>query len=210
MIKPLLKKWQLYIRISAVKPILRRYFVINAFDGVLTIFGLIIGAWVSNGGFYNLPTSAIFSKNTIIFITFTGIATSFSMGVSGIWGSFLAEDAERELEIKAMESSMLIERSQFDNSEVIKAHKFARNIASLVNGFSPGVFGVICLIPFILGLFFPLYHIALVLSLLISFTLLVILGSYLGKISGRGMMISIMKMVTAGLIIFFMFMLISI
>ena len=42
-----LKRWKRYHQISEVGDITRRYFVMNAFDGALTMLGVVIGAYVA-------------------------------------------------------------------------------------------------------------------------------------------------------------------
>ena len=46
-IKQTLKEWKRYYQVSEVGPITRRYFVMNAFDGALTMLGVVIGAYVA-------------------------------------------------------------------------------------------------------------------------------------------------------------------
>lgn len=56
-----------------ISEIARRYFVMNAFDGVLTIIGVLVG---------NL-TAGVEDPNVVLS---TGLATSVVMGISGLWG----------------------------------------------------------------------------------------------------------------------------
>ncbi|MBD3229256.1 MAG: hypothetical protein GF329_13820 [Candidatus Lokiarchaeota archaeon] len=81
-----LKRWREYSEITNAGPIYRRFFVKNGFDGALTILGIIIGAWLANGGLYNIPSSLIFEVSEIKYIIFSGLGASLSMGVSGLWG----------------------------------------------------------------------------------------------------------------------------
>lgn len=46
-IKKTLKRWKRYHKISDAGSITRRYFVMNAFDGALTMLGVIIGAYAA-------------------------------------------------------------------------------------------------------------------------------------------------------------------
>ncbi|MCJ7613695.1 hypothetical protein MUO71_02875, partial [Candidatus Bathyarchaeota archaeon] len=43
-----IKRIRLYIQITEMGPIARRYFVKNGFDGSMTMLGIIVGAWVVN------------------------------------------------------------------------------------------------------------------------------------------------------------------
>jgi len=69
-IEKTLKKWKQYSEISGVGDISRRYFVMNAFDGALTMLGVVIGAAVSG-----------YLENSTIIIS-AGIAGSIAMGAS--------------------------------------------------------------------------------------------------------------------------------
>ena len=58
-LKKIVKKWKRYHEISDVGPITRRYFIMNAFDGALTMLGVVIGAAISgNLGNSNIIISA--------------------------------------------------------------------------------------------------------------------------------------------------------
>jgi len=73
-IKPI-RQWlnlaKQYNEIARVEEIARRYFVMNAFDGVLTIIGMLMG---------NLAAGV---TNPNIVIT-TGLSTSIAMSISGL------------------------------------------------------------------------------------------------------------------------------
>jgi len=62
-----LERWKRYHKISEAGDITRRYFVMNAFDGALTMLGVVIGAYVAG------------ILEPIIIIT-AGIAGSIAMG----------------------------------------------------------------------------------------------------------------------------------
>jgi hypothetical protein len=69
-----LEKWREYTEISDVAEIARRYFAMNAFDGVLTIIGVLMGNFLAG-----------VQESKVILVT--GLSTSVAMGVSGLWGS---------------------------------------------------------------------------------------------------------------------------
>ncbi|MHA1796924.1 MAG: hypothetical protein ACTSVY_00630 [Candidatus Helarchaeota archaeon] len=203
-----LKRWKRYIEISEVGSLLERYFVMNAFDGSLTTLGIIIGAWVGNGGFFNMPASLVFNVETIKFIVLVGLATAFSMGVSGIWGSYLTEEAEKAKERKEIERAMVMTEGAFrDDSEIVKAQKFASKICAFVDGLSPAMAAIVCLIPFFLAMALPLQGIAFLSSMGCTFAVLMLLGLFLGKISEKNLILSALKMIIAGLFITIIFIL---
>jgi len=202
-----LRRWKRYIELSEVIPLIERFFVMNAFDGSLTTLGLIIGSWVGNGGFAHMPWSFIFSHETIRLIVIVGLATALSMGVSGIWGSYLTEEAEREKEQHEIEKAMAMTGSQrfSEESEIVKAQKFASKLCAAVDGLSPAMAAIICLIPFFIALVVPLNMIAFLASLSCTFVVLISLALFLGKISKKNLGLSALKMVTAGIIITVLF-----
>ena len=202
-----LSRWKRYIELSEVIPLIERFFVMNAFDGSLTTLGIIIGSWVGNGGFTGMPWSFIFSSEQIKLVVLVGLATALSMGVSGIWGSYLTEEAEREKEQHEIEKAMAMTADQkfSEDSEIVKAQKFGSKLCALVDGLSPATAAIICLIPFFLALAMPLNLVAFGASMSCTFGLLIFLGIFLGKISHKSLGISALKMVGAGIIITLLF-----
>ncbi len=101
------KKLKIYNEITGYKEIARRYFIINFYDGVLTILGILLGFFVI---LLNNPNAPISSS----FVILTGLATSLSMLISGVSGSYFAERAEQKKEEKTLERAMgLVEEEEF-------------------------------------------------------------------------------------------------
>jgi len=73
------KKLKMYNEITGYMEIARRYFIINFYDGVLTILGILLGFFVI---LLNNPNAPIPSS----FVILTGLATSISMLISGFYG----------------------------------------------------------------------------------------------------------------------------
>lgn len=86
--KHILGRWKLYWEISEVGAIARRYFIMNFTDGLLTTLGIIIGIFT-----LYIREQSLYSTTDILILP--GIATAIAMGVSGISGSLLSEEAER-------------------------------------------------------------------------------------------------------------------
>lgn len=156
-------------RISRLGPIARRYFAMNAFDGTLTILGIILASHFA--GHYD-PRA--------IFVA--GIGACFAMMFSGLAGTYLAEKAEREKEFREMERAMM---RDLDQTLVKRANRFAIIVSSFVDGFAPFIAGLLLLIPFIiLSIGLPLLWIhAVIISSIIGFSLLFLLGIFLGRVS---------------------------
>ena len=183
-----------YIKISGVEEIVRRYFAMNGFDGILTILGVIIGMHMSN----------LHNPSLIIL---TSLSTSVAVGISGFSGTYMTEKAERIKKIKKLERAML---TKLKKTIVEEAAKFAYFYAAFVAGISPLIFSTAILTPFLLTSFnFSDYFTSFYVSLGIAFTLLFLLGVYLGKISEENIIIWGLKMFLIGLITSFLISLIG-
>jgi len=183
--KKTMKKWKEYSNISGVGAITRRYFVMNAFDGALTMLGVVIGAYIVG----NLYAITIISA---------GIAGSIAMGASGMSGAYMAEKAERRKKIKELEKAMLTDMS---NGLHEKSHKFAAVFAAIVDGASPALAAMFVISPFFIANF-DLISIDMAFYGTISLTLLTLtmLGIYLAKISDESMIKYGLQMLVVGLI----------
>ena len=190
-----LEKIRRYIKISEVAPISRRYFIMNAFDGATTILGIVIGAYVAE----------ITNESWVIW---SGLGVSLAMGLSGLVGAYMTEEAEREKKLNALEKSMLTE---LKDSVVGKASRFASLWAGIVDGVSPALTALVCLTPFFLsshGLFS--INFAIQLSVAIALSIMFLLGVFLGKISNRNMLFHGAKMLFVGLTITLIFLVLKI
>ena len=92
-----------YNRLVNIGEIARRYFAMNAFDGVLTIIGVLMGNF----------TARVADPQIVIS---TGLATCVAMGISGLWGAYLTEAAERKSFEKAGQHQDDFEPSRFLSS----------------------------------------------------------------------------------------------
>lgn len=178
-----------YIRISGVAPISRRYFVMNAFDGAMTSLGIVVGAYVASG-----------EPDPILIIS-AGLGASLAMGLSGFAGAYVTEEAERTRQLDQLEQSMLKDLKQ---SMIGRASRFASVWAGIVDGTSPALAAVVCLVPFFLSYLFPAQLsivLAIQLSVAITLILLFMLGVFLGKISDRNIFLHGMKLLGVGVVL---------
>ena len=159
-----------YERIAGFWQIARRALANNAFEGVLTMVGVVMGQWV--GG--------VKDPSTVIL---TGIATSISIGVSGLWGAYLAESAERGRELAELEKISL---TDLGGTKIGRASRIAVLVVSLVDGLSPLISSLIVLTPFFL-VFAGEVVISYVTSMVLALVCLFVLGMFLGHISGRSL-----------------------
>ena len=185
-VKRTIKQWKRYHKISDVSKITRRYFVMNAFDGALTMLGVIIGAAV--GGLLDKPR---------IIIT-AAVAGSIAMGASGMSGAYMTERAERTKKLKKLQKAMLTDLKDGLHD---KSHRFASVLAALVDGLSPAMAAMIVVFPFFLSNFEIIAgEIAFYSSIAITLILLTSLGIYLAKISEESMLRYGIQMLLVGLL----------
>jgi predicted membrane protein (TIGR00267 family) len=170
-----------YDHLTGVFSISRRYFVIGAFDGALTILGLVLGA-------------AGHSTDATLILA-AGLATSVALAVSSTFGAFEAERVEQDLERQGLESAMLTEV----RGDMVAALHFATRLSSLVHGAAPMVSGLLPLIPFIFVPALISFDQAIVLSVVTTMGFLFFLGVYLGTITKKHLAISGLRLIIVAL-----------
>jgi predicted membrane protein (TIGR00267 family) len=181
-IRRILDQANQYNDIANVGEIARRYFVMNAFDGVLTIIGMLMG---------NMAAGV---TNPNIVIT-TGLSTSIAMGISGLWGSYLTESAERKHDLDELSHSTL---TDLNDSRIGRASRYAAVMVSIVDGISPLLAALLVLIPFFIYRIFPNIQVVYYTTLGVALVTLFALGVFLGNISKENLIISGIKTTIAG------------
>lgn len=176
-----------YFKILRKEDIARRYFVMNSFDGALTICGVIIAIYLSG-----------INEAKVVIISCLGAA--IAMLVSGFLGAYSAEKAERHRSIKELEKHLL---RDLDRTIIEKKFEKIAILVALVDGFSPLFASLIIISPFIisqLGLLSLNY--AFVSSMLLVITILFFLGIFVAKVGEeKNLFFSGIKMVSAGFIV---------
>jgi predicted membrane protein (TIGR00267 family) len=165
--------------------IARRYFVLNGFDGILTVLGITAGSFSTQVG------------DPKVLIT-SCLGSAIALGVSGISGAYITEKAERLKEFKELQSTML---SDLKDS-VHKKNVTQRSVAiSIVNGASPFLNALLSTIPYFIALIGLIdMQLAYYFSAGTSLLLLGLLGAFLGKISKESLIVYGLKMVGVGLL----------
>lgn len=182
LLRKLFGKVRVYLRITKASGIARRYFVMNGFDGAMTVFGIVLGSWIAG-----------VSKSKIIVLA--GLGACLAMGLSGFFGALMAEKAERERHLKEMEEAT--------NNNVDPIHyeaaRFVTFYVALIDGLSPALTAIISLMPFILvsAELMPIWN-AYVTSLTLSLATLFLLGIYLGKVAKENGWLYGVAMLTVG------------
>jgi len=167
-------------------PIARRYFIKNGFDGSMTVLGIIVGSWI------------VGVTEPEIIVT-AGLGACLAMGVSGLFGAYMTEKAERKSHLKTVEAAMLTDLS---DSILSDASDFVSVYAAFIDGASPMLTAVISLIPFILTLTgtFVIWD-AYIVSFILTLATLFSLGLYLGRIAKENMLLYGFQTVAAGILI---------
>lgn len=192
-IKKQIRHIRKYLKISNAAGILRRYFVMNAFDGALTIFGVILGAFAAEITDFSLLVSI-------------GLATSVAVGISGVWGAFLTEAAERKRELIMLEKSL---HRKLKGTDIEKAFSMTTYMTAAVDGISPFVAAIVILVPFIIAPADIDPHIVYYLSFVMAAAVFILLGIYLGRISKENIIMSAIKLILAGAVCTVVIMLLS-
>ena len=182
--RALIKRIQLYIQITEMGPIARRYFVKNGFDGSMTMLGIIVGAWVVN-----------VSQPEIIVTA--GLGACLAMGISGVSGAYMTERAERKRDLKKLETAMM---TKLNDSIITDATAFVSLYAALVDGGSPILTALISLSPFFLLLHGLIaVQMAYTASLVVTLVTLFMLGIYLGRIAKENALLYGIQTLVAGI-----------
>jgi len=184
-----IKEWKRYYKISEAGDITRRYFVMNAFDGALTMLGVVIGAYIS-GILRPLP------------IITAAISGSIAMGISGISGAYMTEKAERTKKLKELERAMV---TDLKDSLHHKSNQFATIFAALVDGVSPALAAMLVVSPFFLTTTAIIsIELAFFGCIILTLIMLTVLGIYLAKISDESMIKYGIQMLIVGMVTAFL------
>ena len=186
----LLGQARFFLQITRSHDIIRRYFVVNGFDGALTMLGLIIGFLVS-------------APANIAVIINVCLGAAIALGMSGVSSAYVSESAERKRALGKLEKAMV---SDLQESAHGDAARFVPLLIALVNGSAPLIISILILIPLWLsnaGIPLPLSP--LYMAILVALTLIFLLGVFLGQIAGiqwlrSGIQTLLVAMVTVALI----------
>lgn len=180
----------LLLRITRSHGIIRRYFVVNGFDGALTMLGLIMGFSISE------PTG-------LPIIISACLGAAIALGVSGVSSAYISESAERRRALMELEEAMVTDLQDSYHGEAVR---WVPLLIALVNGAAPLVISLLIIMPLWLAragvsLPMPPLQAAIAVALLAIF----LLGVFLGRVAGiswlrSGIRTLLVALVTAALI----------
>lgn len=157
------------MRITRTHGIVRRYFVVNGFDGALTMLGLIMGFLVSD------------SENLFVIIN-ACLGAAIALGVSGVSSAYVSEQAELRRALSDLEDAMITDLQASAHGEAVR---WVPMLIALVNGSAPLIISLIIISPLWLSNWgVSLFVKPLYLSAIIAFVFIFLLGVFLGRISG--------------------------
>jgi len=163
-----IERYRQLATISQSGAITRRYFATNAFDGTLTIIGLILGCYFAG------------VLNPIIVVR-AGIGACIAMMFSGFAGTYFAERLIQREQLQNLEKAML---RKLDRTLPKRASYFAVITSAIVDGVAPLITGLICLIPiFASALGMIVWNSAILLSIITGLIIIFFIGFYIGKVA---------------------------
>ena len=189
----LLEQTRFLLRITRTHDIMRRYFVVNGFDGALTMLGLIIGFLVSG------------TSNLSVIINVC-LGAAIALGVSGVSSAYVSEVAERKRALGKLENAMI---SDLRDSAHGEAARGVPLLIAFVNGLAPLAISLLILIPLMAAnAGFELPVSPLYAAVAIAMLLIFLLGVFLGSIAGvswlrSGIQTLLVAILTAALIYLF-------
>jgi predicted membrane protein (TIGR00267 family) len=181
--KERLKKLRFHFELTKSGAIARRYFVIGAFDGALTILGVILGAYVAEASVH--PELA---KQLILG---AGIAGGVALAVSSAVGAYEAERVEHLLSHRHLEKAMLC--------AVEGTRKEAMNVSVLVSAFAHGIAPLLAAFVPLVPFYFMGLDEAVATATVMTLALLFVLGAYLGSLIKEMLVYTGLRFVIAGL-----------
>ena len=156
------------LKITRSQVIARRYFVVNGFDGALTMLGLLVGFYVSED--VRLP---------IVINACIGVA--IALGMSGVSSAYISEAAEKQRELKELEKAMV---TDLGNSAYGQAARLLPLVIAFVNGVAPLAISLIILLPLWLAPSLePFSTLPLESAFVMALITIFFLGVYLGQVS---------------------------
>lgn len=189
----LIGKVRYLLHLTRTHGIVRRYFVVNGFDGALTMLGIITGFT------FGAPTDLAVAINACL-------GAAIALGVSGVSSAWVSESAERKRALEELEAAMATDLNDSAHGEAARRVPL---LIALVNGAAPLFISLCIILPLWLahaGL--PLPVAPLHAAILVALGLVFLLGVFLGRISGGswlrgGLQTLLVALLTAGLIYLF-------
>ncbi len=164
----LLNQLRFLLQITRSQDIVRRYFVVNGFDGALTMLGLIMGFEVSESSELQVIINAC-------------LGAAIALGMSGVSSAYVSEAAERKRALDKLEQAMIADLQDSAHGAAARKVPF---LVALVNGSAPLIISLLIMLPLFaadIGMALPIspLHAAFIIALVLVF----LLGAFLGQVA---------------------------
>ena len=180
-----LKQIKTLLEISHSGEIMRRYFVVNGFDGALTMLGLIMGFYVSD-------------RVDLAVVITSCLAAALALGMSGISSAYISEAAERRRTLAQLEKAMV---TSLNESHHARAAIWIPWLVALVNGIAPLLIALIIVVPLWLARSgMVLAPGPLPAAMAVALVIIFLLGVFLGRVGGTFWLWSGLQSLTVALL----------
>jgi predicted membrane protein (TIGR00267 family) len=180
-----LRQFHLLFRVPSSYAIARRYFVVNGFDGALTMLGIIMGFYFSGEASISITISACFGA-------------AIALGMSGFSSAYISESAERQQELKELEAAMVTNLSE---SAYGRAARLIPMMIAFINGIAPLMIALMIISPLWLASTLEALLIEPLLAAIgVAFGIIFLLGVLLGKVSGTFWLLSGLRAMLIGIV----------
>ncbi len=115
----MIERFKTYAKISDFGSIARRYFVNNFYDGMLTIIGILLGFFIL---IFKEGQQTVDSHIVLL----TGLATSISMFMSGLSGSYISEKAEQKRSKSELDKAMVILKEEDEEDKLLDKNEIEK------------------------------------------------------------------------------------
>jgi len=167
-----------------------RYVALGTLDGILAVMGVTLAASgvASVGGLY-IPNYVI---------GLTGLSGGIALAMSNAFGSFIGERAEEVRSIRELEQKMMLDEGKLDDTHIHEQAKRRIYLSMFTHGFSSFTGSFMPVLPFLV---ISDRMTAIICTIILCFTSLVILGVYLGKVSRESLLKTSIEIILIGILI---------
>jgi len=167
-----------------------RYVALGTMDGILAVMGVTLTAsGVSSASGIELSNFAV---------GLTGLSTGVALALSNSYGSFIGERAEEVRTLRELEQKMMLEEGKLDDTHIHQQAKRRIYMSMFTHGFSSFIGSFVPVLPFLV---ISDQLTAIICTLILCFTALIILGVYLGKVSRESLLRTSVEIVLIGILI---------
>ncbi len=167
-----------------------RYIALGTLDGILAVMGVTLAAsGVAGAGGLEISNFAI---------SLTGLSGGIALALSNSFGSFIGERAEESRTLRELEDKMMLKEGELDETIIHKQAKRRVYLSMFTHGFSSFIGSFVPVVPFFV---IADRMTATITTVAFSFTALIVLGIYLGKVSRESLLRTSTEIVLIGLLI---------